>query len=105
MEGIDNLMNNYFYMDTCSQPGKFMISLNHELIGTHRLPKGSYNILMARLMHLTYPEYCRMCRDMYKGEIIGKNHKYPVVYFNKMTDGQPLCTELNRRMSILKEKK
>ena len=101
MEGTDNIMNTYFYMDSCSQPNKYMISLNHDLIGTHRLA-GSYNILMARLMHLSYADYCRMCRDLYKGEIVGKNHKYPVVYFNNMKDAQELVNELNRRMSILK---
>jgi len=101
MEGINTIMKIYFYIDSCMQPNKYMVFLNHKEIGTHRL-KGSYNVLMARLMHLSYPQYCRMCRDMYHGEIVGKNHKYPVVYFNNRTDAQDLVNELNRRMDILK---
>ena len=41
--------------------------------------RGSYAILAARVMNLTYANYCRMCRDLYGAEIIGKNSYYPKV--------------------------
>ena len=62
-------------------PGKWVISPVHEnfyLIYT----AGSFNIISARVLGLTYAQYLRFCRDLCRGEIVGKNTKYPIVYFN-----------------------
>lgn len=42
---------------------------------------GSFNVLAARLMGLSYANYLRMCRDMCGATIVGKGNKYPVPYF------------------------
>ena len=34
-------------------------------------------------MGFTYANYLRYCRDVIGGEIVGKNEKYPIVYFKK----------------------
>ena len=35
--------------------------------------KGSFAVLGARLMGLSWPDYLRMCRDVFGAEIIGKH--------------------------------
>lgn len=45
--------------------------------------KGSFAVLGARLMGLSWPDYLRMCRDVFGAEIIGKHSMYPVIYFTE----------------------
>lgn len=46
-----------------------------------------------------------MCRDVYDAELIGKNEKYPVVYFSDVAKGKQLVLVLNKQVStILKHK-
>lgn len=66
-------------------PGKFIVRPVHDNLPLTRTI-GSYNILAARLLNLSYANYLRMCRDLYGAEIIGKNHLYPVAYFNGETE-------------------
>lgn len=79
--------------------GQFMIGLNddlyeeiHKKIDTTTI--GSYNILPARILGLTYAEFLRYARDKYNGIIIGKEYKYPKVVFNSEQDCNLLCKEL-----------
>lgn len=66
-------------------PGKYVVDIHHDLLGL-TTTKGSYNILMARLMNLSYAQYLRFCRDCLGGELVGKGHLYPTVYLpNNMT--------------------
>ncbi len=55
--------------------------------------KGSYNVLGARLLNLSYPEYLRMCRDKYDGEIKGKQGYSYVLFKDK--------SKLNELLNIL----
>ena len=59
-----------FYRDeAATQPGKYMIRAN--LDNFHLLStNGSFNVIGARLMGLTYAQYLRMCRDIYGGQIV-----------------------------------
>ena len=95
----------YFVLDNSPlQENKYILRPNYPLLplkGT----KGSYNILAARLMNLSYANFLRMCRDIYGAEIIGKNSLYPVAYFSEYKLGQSLVNELNKRVKILLDKK
>lgn len=76
--------------------GKYLITPNHsELHLTYT--RGSYNIIMARLMNTTYGNYLRMCRDEFGAKIQGKNCLYPVAYFEKNEKTQKLLDFLNKR--------
>ena len=67
--------------------------------------KGSYNVMPARLLHLTYAQYLRYCRDRLGAELIGKNHKYVMAYFNNDKNVNALIDLLNTRMAyIINEK-
>lgn len=88
------------YEETPYHPGKYMVRLVH-----NNLPltstNGSYNVLLARLMNLSYADYLRMCRDLYGAEIIGKNKLYPVAYFSGETEKlKELVKLLNKRVEL-----
>lgn len=95
----------YFLMEESPyQPGKYMITPNFPLLplkGT----RGSYNILAARIMNLTYADFLRLCRDVYGADIMGKGHKYCVAYFPSTKKVQPLLDELNVRTKFLLNKR
>lgn len=81
-------------------PGKYLIKVDYEamhLTGT----EGSYNVLMARLMNLTYAQYCRFCRDIVGAELIGKNHTYVVPYFKNDYLTQSFIDVLNARANLV----
>jgi len=86
---------NYVYADESPyHPGKFMIRFNF-----NKLPltstNGSYNVLSARLLGLTYADYLRYCRDVCGAELVGKGCLYPVPYFQKGTKMESLIKLLN----------
>ena len=60
---------------------------------------GSWNVLPARILGLSYAEYLRYARDKYNGVIYGKGHKYPIVKFKDKNDCIALCKELLLRWS------
>lgn len=81
---------------------KFMVSPNLDNLPVN-CSKGSYNILAARVMGLSYANYLRMCRDLYNGEINGKGSLYPIVKFVNKSDATKLISTLNSRTNeILK---
>lgn len=95
----------YFYLEESSyHPGKYKISMNFDMLPGIRTT-GSYNLLSARLLGLSYAEYLRYCRDIYKAEIIGKNNMYPVAYFKDNIATGDLIKMLNDRMSQIDKKR
>lgn len=92
----------YFYLDESPyRPGKYTIRINHDLFPTRMGTSGSFNILAARLMNLSYAQYLRFCRDIVGGEIVGKNTIYPVAYFNKTITVNAFVRLLNSRMNLV----
>ena len=81
-------------------PGKYTISIDFD-----KLPpmstNGSYNILFARLMGLSYAQYLRFCRDMIGAELSGKGQVYPVAYFSKTMTTNAFVRLLNSRMNLV----
>lgn len=95
----------YFYLEESPyHPGKYKVSMNFdEFPGIRTI--GSYNLLPARLLGLSYAEYLRYCRDIYKAEIIGKKNMYPVAYFKDNIAAGDLIKMLNDRMSQIDKKR
>lgn len=81
-------------------PGKYVISPIHENF-LLKSTEGSYNVICARLMNLSYAQYLRFCRDMCHAEIIGKGHKYPVAYFKKDGCSSAFVRLLNTRAKMI----
>lgn len=65
-------------------------------------PKGSYNVLKARLFGLEYAEFLRMARDNYSATLIGQTG-YIIEKFKDRNDASKLCVELNKRINQILE--
>lgn len=63
--------------------------------------EGSYALLPARLMELSYANYCRFCRDQLDAAIIGKELLYPIVCFKKNPVTLEFVRLLNARANLL----
>ena len=86
--------------ESSSFPGKYIIRPLHDNFHLE-CTEGSFNIICARLMGLTYPEYLRMCRDCFGAEIIGKGSLYPVAYFSFSEGLMALVDQLNARANLV----
>lgn len=86
--------------ESASHPGKFLIKPIHNNFHLG-YTTGSYNIVCARLVGLSYADYLRMCRDCFGAEIIGKNSIYPVAYFQRSKELSALVDLLNARANMV----
>ena len=86
--------------ESAAHPGKWMIRPIYENFHLDST-EGSFNLICARLMSLTYPQYLRMCRDCFGAEIIGKNSMYPVAYFKRSKELDALIELLNARANLV----
>lgn len=99
------MSKNYFFLEESPyQSGKWTIRINFDNLPPMRT-EGSFNLLPARLLSLSYAEYLRYCRDVYGAEIIGKNNMYPVAYFKDNIIARELIKMLNDRMSQIDKKR
>lgn len=90
-----------FYRDeSATYPGKYMIRADLDKFHLN-YTEGSYNIIGARLMGLTYANYLRMCRDIYGAEIVGKGCNYPYPIFKLSKGLENLIDELNARANLV----
>lgn len=81
-------------------PGKWVIRPVHENFHLERT-NGSFNLIAARLMNLSYAQYLRFCRDICGAEIYGKNTKYPIAYFKNTPVLGQLVRLLNNRANLV----
>lgn len=86
--------------ESTSHPGKYIIRPIHENFHLNST-EGSFNIICARLMGLSYAQYLRMCRDCFDAEIIGKGSMYPVAYFKRSKKMDDLIDNLNARANMV----
>ena len=92
----------YFVLEESPyRPGKYTIRLNFDKFPSQLSTSGSFNLLPARLLNLTYAQYLRFCRDIVGGEIAGKNTVYPVAYFSKTMTTNAFVRLLNSRMNLV----
>ena len=90
-----------FYRDeAATQPGKYMIRADLDKFYL-KSTSGSFNIIGARLMGLTYAQYLRMCRDIYGAEIVGKGSVYPYPVFRLSQELTDLIENLNARANLV----
>jgi hypothetical protein len=90
-----------FYRDeSASHPGKYLIRANLDEFYLYSTT-GSFHVIGARLMGLTYAEYLRMCRDCFGAEIVGKNSHYPYPIFKLSDKLEELIKNLNARANLV----
>lgn len=90
-------MKKFFnYEESPYNKDKYIITINHDMFPIKQI-SGSYNIIQARIMNLSYANYLRMCRDLFGATIIGKKTLYPVAYFDRNDGLMALLKLLNKR--------
>lgn len=62
---------------------------------------GSYIILMSRVLGISFPNYIRLCRDVFDANIKGKNVMYPLMSFRKTRELQQLVKLINSRVELV----
>ena len=81
MEGVITVK---FYVDESAiQEGHYLVRLDFSTVPSNVYTKGSFAVLGARVLGISWPNYLRLCRDEFSAEIIGKGSSYPVAYFTK----------------------
>ena len=96
-------MKNVFFVDEDDKIFTVRIMSLDEL--PFLCPKGSYNVLKARLFGLEYAEFLRMARDNYSATLIGQTG-YIIEKFKDRSNASKLCIELNKRINqVLEELK
>ena len=86
--------------ESVNYPGKYIIRPIHDNFHLDST-EGSFNLICARLMGLSYADYLRMCRDCFGAEIIGKGSMYPVAYFKFSEKLKDLVDGLNARANLV----
>ena len=78
----------YFYVDDItSEPGYYTIRLNHDKFPFKTPINGSFNIFIARITGLDFPDYLRFCRDILGATLVGKTgYSYPIFKRTKELD-------------------
>ena len=95
-------MKKYFYLEEASSyKNKYIIKLNHELFLFPHGTSGSYNVFVARVLNLSYADYLRYARDRIGAELIGKNTRYVMAYYNNDANTAALIKLLNTRMEYI----
>lgn len=90
----------FYHDESATQPGKYMIRADFDKFYLDST-NGSFNVIGARLMGLTYAQYLRMCRDIYGAEIIGKGNLYPYPVFKLSQGLNDLIDQLNARAALV----
>ena len=86
--------------ESACHPGKYIIRPMYENFHLNSTD-GSFNIICARLMNISYADYLRLCRDEFDAEIIGKGSMYPVPYFKFSDKLMTLIDNLNARAQLV----
>lgn len=91
----------YFTLEeSAMRPGKYTLTINFDKLPDMRT-NGSYNLLFARLMNLSYAQYLRFCRDIVGAELVGKKSLYPIACFSKTVTTNVFVRLLNSRMNLV----
>ena len=94
-------MTRYFYLDAVPSGNDFMLRVDVDSFPFPNGISGSYNVLPARLMGLSWTDYLRFCRDILGAELRGKNTIYVVPYFKHTPEVRQFCKLLNKRMELI----
>ena len=95
-----NKVEVFYFEESPTMPQHYVIKINHDKFKLKRTP-GSYNLIMSRLLNISYANFLRMCRDSFGATIVGKNTYYPVAYFDSPIAAGAVCDLLNAHANIV----
>ena len=79
----------------------FMVGMS-ELLFSDVMRGGSYNVLAARALGLSYPDYLKMCRAKFNGMLCGREG-YSYCVFKNKEDCKRLCIMLNKEWTQIEK--
>lgn len=92
---------NYFQLEESPYyPDHFVITPIYEEL-PQMMTSGSFAVLPARLLNLSYANYLRFCRDMGGAQIVGKDRLYPIAYFPRNNESRAIIGLLNAAMTLV----
>ena len=95
-------MEKYFYLEESPiYKNKYIIRLNHDKFLFPTGTSGSYNVFIARVLNLSYADYLRYSRDRLGAELIGKQSRYVMAYYDKDQTTEAFIKLLNKRMEYI----
>lgn len=95
-------MKKYFYLnESPSNKGKYLIAVDSEDLPFESGMIGSYNVLVARLLNLSYAQYLRFARDILGADLVGKNFTYIIPYYKRSNELDQFIILLNKRMELV----
>ena len=95
-------MEKYFYLEESPiYKDKYIIRLNHDKFLFPTGTSGSYNVFIARVLNLSYADYLRYSRDRLGAELVGKQSRYVVAYYDKNQTTEAFVKLLNKRMEYI----
>ena len=93
-------MTKYFMPEENPHNAYYVKLVNYQDIPGFHHHGGSLILIQSGLLNMEYDEYLRMCRDIFHGELYGKNFVYPTVQFKNKCDAYALCDLLNPVMDM-----
>ena len=96
-------MKKYFYLDESMMcKGKYAIHMNHDLFPFPTGIGGSYNVLVARVLNLSYPDYLKYCASI--GAKLRGSEGYAYPSWKERAAADKLCKKLNEEWEkVVKE--
>lgn len=96
-------MGKYFYLHNHpAYQDKYSIYFNFPQKYFPNGTDGSYDVFIAKLLGLSYPDYLRYARDRLGAELIGKNKRYITVLFDGDNPTVQIFIKLlNKRMDYI----
>lgn len=92
-------MKEYFFLEESPYyEKKYTLRLKIDELPFPNGTSGSYGVLMARLLNLSYIDALRYVRDRLGADLMGKGHTYIVPYFENTPVVQQFVKLLNRRL-------
>ena len=88
---------NYFYYRE-NPDGTYSLSPLYKEFGEDWKIMGSWSVLPARLLGLSWPNYLRYCMKC-GADVKGKNHHYPIIHWKEKN--KDFLDELNKRANYL----
>lgn len=80
-------MKNYFMIEENPIGRGFFLVWDHNS-NPRSIKSGSFGVIPARVLGISFAQYLRLCRDQFGATIIGKNSFYPTPFYKTKADAR-----------------
>ena len=95
-------MERYFYLEhSLIYQNKYVIHFDTYLFPYPMEKPDSYDVLISRLLNLSYADYLRYARDRLGAQLIGKNSRNITVLFDGSLEVKAFVKLINKRLEYV----